>query len=102
LNTGERATRRDKKYGNSYNLNQQFSSMINKGAIIKDKKVTVKLPEFQFFDNRERLTELITKEIEYVNEKKNKSAHPSVTAASVNNIIREADKPKEENEEKKE
>lgn len=37
----------------------------------------------------DRLNELVTKEIQYVNIRKNRSAHPSVTAMSVANILRE-------------
>ena len=61
-------TRREKRLAKSYNLNEQFNSMINvgaKGAGPKDKKIVIKLPEFQFYENRERLVEILTKQAEW-------------------------------------
>ena len=37
----------------------------NKGVGAKDKKIVIKLPEFQFYENRERLVELLTKQAEW-------------------------------------
>lgn len=64
----ELQTRRQKRLAKS-----DLNNLIIKGGNQKDKKI-VKLPDFQFFENRERLIELITKELDFMS--KNKDSKP--------------------------
>jgi SWI/SNF-related matrix-associated actin-dependent regulator of chromatin subfamily A member 5 len=59
-----------------------LNNFIFKGGNQKDKKI-IKLPEFQFFENRERLIELLTKEMDYASKK---SEEDKETAIKVENM----------------
>lgn len=81
-----------------------FFSFIHGGKGDKDekKKVTIRLPEHQFFSNRERLIELLTKQAEWESNKKHKGGAASSTAMNeeTGTTKDSADKMQEEDAEK--
>jgi len=96
----ELRTRREKRLAKSYNLNEQFNSMINvggKGGGQKDKKIVIKLPEFQFYENRERLVEILTKQAEWEQAQKLKM----LLAQAPKPVSNTEQKPEENKEEQK-
>jgi len=68
---------------------------IGKGEKDEKKKIVVKLPEWQFFSNRDRLIELLTRQAEWDSNKKTKSG----TTATVSNEDPNEKKPEQMQEE---
>ena len=54
-----------------------MNNLIIKGGNQKDKKI-VKLPDFQFFESRERLIELIQKELDFIAKSKESKTEEDV------------------------
>jgi len=72
-----------------------FSIVITGGQKDEKKKIIIKLPEYQFYNNRERLIELLTKSAEWDANKKNKSSANAANEDQDGEKVEDAEKDKE-------